>query len=90
MNASFGLSTRNLAESSDDHARAIQRCPVDEGPDTRTTELREAPLRLADRCEGRMVRSHLPADATEVVSLAIVDAEALLQTAGCASSACRC
>ncbi|MGH9014395.1 MAG: abortive infection family protein [Acidimicrobiia bacterium] len=63
----------------------IDRCPVDAGPETRTAELRDELLRLAERCDGYMVPSQLPASATEVVSRAIADAEALLRTTGATS-----
>ena len=63
----------------------VDRCPVDEGPDSRTIELREELLRLADRCDGFMVPSELPASATEVVSRAIADAETLLRATGATS-----
>jgi hypothetical protein len=63
----------------------IDRCPIDEGPETRTAELRDELLRLADRCDGYMVQSQLPSGATEVVSRAIADAEALLRTTGATS-----
>ena len=63
----------------------IDRCPIDEGPETRTAALRDELLRLADRCDGYMVPSQLPASATEVVSRAIADAEALLRTTGATS-----
>lgn len=63
----------------------LDRCPVDEGPDTRTPELRDELLRLADRCDGHMVQSHLPTSASEVVARAIADAEALLRATGATS-----
>lgn len=63
----------------------VERCPVDDGPTTRTAELRDESLRLAGRCEGHMVPSYLPARASKVVSRAIADAEALLRTTGATS-----
>lgn len=63
----------------------IGRFPIDEGPETRTVELRDELARLADRCDGFMVPSQLPAIATEVVSRAISDAETLLRSSGATS-----
>lgn len=63
----------------------VDRYPVDEGPTTRTAELRDELLRLADRCDGHMVQSYVPAAASEVVSRAIADAEALLRSSGATS-----
>lgn len=63
----------------------IDRFPVDEGPATRTSELRDELLRLADLCDGYMVPSQMPEKATKVVSRAIADAEAHLRTTGATS-----
>jgi len=63
----------------------VDRFPVDEGPVSRTPELRDELFRLADRCDGHMVASELPKGATEVVSRAIADAEALLRATGATS-----
>lgn len=63
----------------------LDRCSVDEGPDTRTAELRDELLRLANRCDGHMVQSQLPAAASDVVARAIADAEVLLRSTGATS-----
>lgn len=65
----------------------IDRFPLDQDqrPPTRTKELNDELLRLADRCEGFMVPGGLPPNASVVVSRAISDAEALLKSTGATS-----
>ncbi|MGH2698265.1 MAG: abortive infection family protein [Actinomycetota bacterium] len=65
--------------------RVIERFPAREGPPTRTAEMRDELLRLADRCDGHMVQSRLPVAVTQVVSRAIADAETLLRASGATS-----
>jgi hypothetical protein len=65
----------------------LERFPLDHEhrPATRTEALRDELLRLADRCEGFMVPSELPPQASVVVSRAISDADALLKSTGATS-----
>lgn len=65
----------------------LERFPLDQRqhPDTRTPELRDELLQLAERCEGHMVPGSVPPNASVVVARAISDAEALLRSSGATS-----
>lgn len=61
----------------------IERFPVGDGPDTRTEAARDELLQTVGRLEtGPLIAGAVPKITSEVVSRAIGDAEALLQTSG--------
>ena len=66
----------------------VERFPIGgvQAPTTRTNELREWMLAIADRLEhGAPVASHSPAQSSAIVERAIADAETLLRTSGASS-----
>lgn len=60
----------------------VDRFSVGEGPAARTAELMEEILRWAERCDGHMVDSVMPADASDTVARALIDAESLITNTG--------
>ncbi len=65
---------------------AIDRFPVEEGPATRTAELRNEFLQIIQRLEtGTPIPSEVPRITSEVVSRAIADADLLLRSSGATS-----
>lgn len=60
----------------------VDRFPVEVGPPSRTSELRDEILRWAERCDGHMVDAVMPADASDTVARALIDAESLIASTG--------
>lgn len=60
----------------------VDRFPVEDAPAGRTPELREEILRWAERCDGHMVDAVMPADASDTVARALIDAESLIANTG--------
>lgn len=64
----------------------IDRFPVEEGPSSRTEDLRAWASSVAARCDGHMVTASVPANASTTVARALADAETLLGSAGASSA----
>jgi hypothetical protein len=78
------LKTRPPAEQARIIRGVVERFPLDvqHGPESRTKDLQNELLRLAQRLEGTAVPLGAPAITSVVVTRAIADAEALLKSSG--------